>query len=328
MWARASPGASIASATAAASIAATRAGPGSCARRCWRARDPGRLGETRGQCRVMAPALRRQEVRLHRAGDELVAELDRRLGWQRGRGARRQPIPGRDRPHRSGSRRAGPAGLLGQVDEPVLEALDQPDDKVRLEDPAAPPRRGAGSGGRSIGRPLEGRRRRGELVEPERLPGRCQEPQDPPAFGCPLGEACHHELFERAGQRRAGELAPGGEELLGHERIATRPFRDEQQDRCRRALALDPLDELGELVTVERRQGQLGRRLGPVGHRREGGLERMAAGQLVGAVRPEDAQPRPVGRPGRGTSPAPGSRRQRTGGPRAPARPAPAPRSG
>ncbi len=62
-----------------------------------------------------------------------------------------------------------------------------------------------------------------------------------------------HQLVERAGQRRARQLASGGQQLLGDERQPARPLGDEQQQAGRCPFALDPLDQGRQLVPIERR---------------------------------------------------------------------------
>ena len=189
------------------------------------------------------------------------------------------------------SRRPIRVGRPIQGDEAVFDRLDQADREIGLEDPAAPPGRPARPWSGSVGAPLERGRGRGQLVDPERLAGRGEQAQDPPALRRPLGEAGHDQLVERAGQRRAGQLASGGQDLLGDEGVAARPLGDEQEHGRRRTLALDALDELGQLVAIERLEGELGRRRRALGHRRERHAERVAAGQLVGLVGGHDAQP-------------------------------------
>ena len=279
-------------------------------------RDPGRTGlvcgevvtssrsrplaEPRRQGRVMTTTLRRQEVRLDRPGDQLVAEPDRgigrqggRIAWgQHGRLARESRAVPRGRRSRAGGRSQVDA------DEAVLDGLDQADRQVGLEDAAAAPRGAARARRRSIRTALEGRRGGRQLVDPERLAGRGQESQDAPALRRALGQAGHRQLLERAGQRRAGQLAAGGQELLGDERIAARPLGHEEQDRGRRTLALDPLDQLGQLVPVERSDVELDRRVRAVGHLGQRRAERVAAGQLVRLVGGQDAQAAGARHPG------------------------------
>ena len=98
------------------------------------------------------------------------------------------------------------------------------------------------------------------------------------------------ELVERAGERRRRQLAAGGEQLLGDERQAAGALGDEQQQAGRGPFALDPLDEDGELVAVERRQGQpLGRPRARRRSSRRSADPRVVAGDDVGLVGGDDA---------------------------------------
>ena len=283
----------------------------------------GAMTEAGRQRRVVPPPLGRQEVGLDRLGDELVPEADRGLGRQRGGGARRQ----RDLVGVAVARDVSRT-CRSRARNPCSTASTRP--TARSGSRIPPPRRGAPldrGAGRSALRSNAAEVAARSSIR-DRLAGRRDEAQDPPALRRPLGEPGDDELVERPGQRGAGELAPRRQELLGDERIAARPLGDEEQDRGRRALALDRLDELGELVAVERLERELGGRRGAVGHRGERRPERMSAGQLVGLVGRQDEQaPRP-GHPGEERRRARGSRRRPTGGPRASARSASARRSG
>ena len=171
--------------------------PVSCAARCWRARDPGRAAEPLGQGGVMPTTLGRQEVGLHRPGDQLVAEADPGVaGQSHGIGRRERPLRAPVSRRLATTVDAQPAdptdrcSIAGEVDarreldrhEPVLDRLDQADGQVRAEEPAAAAGRAARAGRRSVGRPLERRRCGGELVDPERLTGRGEQAQDPAAL--------------------------------------------------------------------------------------------------------------------------------------------------
>ena len=73
-------------------------------------------------------------------------------------------------------------------------------------------------------------------------------------------------------------------------------------------LAFDGLDQLGQLVAVERAEGQLGRRVVALRHLGQRRPKRVAAGQLVGLIGGQDAQaagPRHPGQEG-GQGPGPG----------------------
>ena len=134
--------------------------------------------------------------------------------------------------------------------------LGEPRGEVRVEHAAAATR----GAGRARGGPavsdLEVGGDRGELLRVERPARRREQPQDPPALERADGQAAHDQLVERAGERRRRQLAAGGQQLLGHERAAAGSLGDEEQQAGRGALALDPLDERRQLVTVEERQRQ------------------------------------------------------------------------
>ena len=234
------------------------------------------LGQPFGQGRVVTAALARQEIRLDRPGDQRVANADDRIGWQARNGGL---VDGRV------------AVRPFELGKAMLEGVRQAVAEVRLEDaPAA-----AGCGARTWSRPVrlafERQRRGRQLLEGERLAGRSQQAQDPPALGRTTGQASDDELVERAGERRAGQLAASGQELLGDQGVASRPFRDEEQDRGRRALALDRLDQPGELIAAERINEQPFGRAARLGHRRQCLVEGMATGQLVRLVGGHHAQP-------------------------------------
>ena len=137
---------------------------------------------------------------------------------------------------------------------------------------------------------LERRGDRGQLVPGERTFGQGQESQDPPALLRADGQPGDHQLVERAGQRRARQLAAGGEQLLGDERQTARALGDEQEQARRGAFALDPLDQRRQLVAIERRESEaLGPRTGQ--DRLEVRGPRIVAGDDVGLVRADDRQP-------------------------------------
>ena len=235
-----------------------------------RAREPGPRSEPGGERRVMPAALGRQEVGLDGPGDELVAEADRRLGRQR-RGGTSASAPDRSVGHAR-------ADVAIEDDEPVLQASTRP--TARSGSRMPPPRRGAAlerGAGRSALRSKAADAAASSSIR-SGSPAGASSRRIAPAFRRPLGEPGHDQLLERAGQRRTGELATGGQELLGDERVAPRSLGHQKQDRGRRALALDRLDELGELVPIEWLERQLGRRIGPVGHLGQRRPERMAVG--------------------------------------------------
>ncbi len=252
----------------------------------------GPLGQALGQGCVVAPALAGQQVGLDGPGDQGVAHADDRVG-----------------------RQAGHRGIAGglvavrsfELGEPVFESIGQAMAEVRLEDAAAAPRGRAGAGSRPVRLSLEGQRGGRQLFQGQRLAGRGEQAQHAAAFGRATGQASDDQLVERAGQRRAGQLTPGGQQLLGHQGIAPRALRYQEQDRGRGALAFDPLDQPGELVPAQGLEQQALRRARRVGHRAERFVEGMAASQLVGLVGGHDAQPPRPRDPGQEGRQRPGS---------------------
>ena len=92
-------------------------------------------------------------------------------------------------------------------------------------------------------------------------------------------------------QRRAGQLAPGGQQLLGDERQPARAFRDEEQQAGRRPFALDALDQRRQLVPIERRDQQPLRRPRAGDDRGEVARPRVVEGHHVRLMRADDDQP-------------------------------------
>ena len=185
---------------------------------------------------MVAPALDRQEVVLDRLRDELVADLE-------------APVRPLD-------------------EEAVVDRLHDAGPQVRVEHAVAAARPRRRSRRQALDEPLERRRDRGELAAVERPAGRREEPEDAPALRGAAGEAREDELFERRAEGQAGQLAAGGEDLLGDQRVAAGALGDEEQGRGGRALALDLGDELGEVEPVERAELQLCWRVRRAGDRR------------------------------------------------------------
>ena len=96
--------------------------------------------------------------------------------------------------------------------------------------------------------------------------------------------------FERAGERYAQLLAPGRQQLLGHEWIAARSLRDQQERRRRGPRALDRLDQLGQLGPLQRRHLHA-RDRGRRGEGRERSPQRVRPEQPVGLVRGHEHDP-------------------------------------
>ena len=156
------------------------------------------------------------------------------------------------------------------------------------------PRRGrlAERGGRLSDGHFECRGDVGELVAGHRAAREREQPQQAPAFRPAAGQAGDHEIVEGAGEARVGDLAAGGEELLGDERQAARAVGDEDEGRARRSLPFDRLDEVRELGSFERPDPDPERPRDVARRRlRQGGVERMVPRQLVGRVRPDEADP-------------------------------------
>ena len=164
--------------------------------------------------------------------------------------------------------------------------------------PFAPPLDAHGARGGSVGLHLEVGGDRREVLRIERPAGRCEEAQDATAFERADGEPAHHELVERAGQRRRRQLPAGGQQLLGHEGAAAGALRDQEQEARRRPLAFDALDERGEFVAVEERQREPLHRSGGRGDRRERAGPRVVARDDVRLVRDDERQPLVRGDPG------------------------------
>ncbi len=182
----------------------------------------GRAAEGRGKSGVMARPLERQEVTVHGPRDQLVAEIER-------------PVE-RD-------------------EDAVLDGLRDPGRQVRVEVGAAASRRGRGTGRESpplIVERLERLRDRRQPGRRQRPAGRREQPQGAPAFRSPQREAGDYEVVEGAGQRAARELAAGGDQLLRDERTAAGPLGHENEHAGRGTFALDPLDELGQLMALQR----------------------------------------------------------------------------
>ena len=181
---------------------------------------------------------------------------------------------------RLGAERRPPADGRSTCDEPVLDRLDQTDREVRARG-CPPPRRGAlldrGAGRSAVrskaaeaaassstrsGSPAGASRRRIRRHSGVRPDSRAiTSSSSDPVSDAP------------ASSRRA---ASSSSATSG---VAARPFGDQEEDRGGRPIAFDPLDELGQLIPIERLEGELvlgGWRR--VRHRGQGGAERVARG--------------------------------------------------
>ena len=238
---------------------------------------------------------------------------DRRAGAGRGRpaSARRRPTavrPGSSRGPRDGGSGRSAAGRARRPPDRVVPEGDgvarsrrgtRCAERLRAAGPQVGVerrrRRARGPvterGGGPVGVDLERRGDRRQLVRAQRPVGQRQQAQDAAALRRADREAGDDQLVEGAGQRRARQLAARGQELLGDQRQAARSFGDEEQQAGRRPFALDPLDQRGQLVAVERRQCQaLGGR-GPAAIAARSVVQRVVAADDVGLVGADDRQP-------------------------------------
>ncbi len=142
---------------------------------------------------------------------------------------------------------------------------------------------------RQLGLDLGGRP--GEAGAVHRPLRRRQQSQHAAAFGRPAGEAGRDEVGERPGERRALELAARRDQLLDDERRPRRALGHQDDDRGRRTLPVDPLDQPGDLATRE------GREVHPDGRPqarlddREVLAQRMLPGEPVGLVGQDERDP-------------------------------------
>ena len=144
----------------------------------------------------------------------------------------------------------------------MIERLHDAGTQVRIEHAvAAARRRLVDRGGSPSTRPSNVAATAASSPRSSGRPAGASSRSDAPALGRAAGEAREDELLERGAERDAGQLAPGGEHLLGDERVAARSLRDEQQRGGGRALALDLGDELGEVEPVERPELESRRRI-------------------------------------------------------------------
>ena len=216
------------------------------------------IAESRGQRGVVPSQRQGEQVALDGRSDELVSEADR---------------------------------IIALDQETVLDALGESRGKVGVEDPVAAPEHVGGARGRAVRLDLEVGGDRGQLLGIERAPGRRDEAQHSPAFHRTNGEAAHHELVQRAGERRGGQLAAGGQEFLGDERAAAGPLGHEQEQAGRRSFAFDALDEGRQFAPIQERQRQP---LERPGCGRDGGDRagpRVVAGHDVRLIRGDERQP-------------------------------------
>ncbi len=191
----------------------------------------------------------------------------------------------------------------------MLDGLGEAGGEIGLEAARAMARARGGPGRQAAAEQrLQLGRRLAESRAVHRALGRCQQAQDAAALGRAAGQPGRDEVGQRSRERRALELAPRGDQLLDDERRARRAFRDQHHDRRRRPLAVDPLDQAGDLAPGERRQVDPDRRPEAGLDDRQVLPQRVLPGQPVRLVRQHERDPlvsRDAGeergeRPGRG----------------------------
>ena len=201
-----------------------------------RAGSGSRARDARQRAVNVAP-LDRKQVLLDRSGDELMPDLER--------------------------------AVVRLDHEPVLDSLVHPGVQVCIEPIGTPPgvrRRSTRQPVRSPFQLIGHRLERGPL---DGLPDQRQEVHHASTFDGPNRQACRHEPAQRRPERHPGEVASGGEDLLGQERVPAGAFRGKEQQRRGRFLALDRGNELGKLITNHRPEFETIRRVGRIGNCRE-----------------------------------------------------------
>ena len=134
----------------------------------------------------------------------------------------------------------------------MVQRLDDARPEVGVEDAIAAARARGRARRVPVDEALERRSHGCQLAPVERASRRRKEAQRALAFGRAASEASEDELVERGAEGQAGQLAAGGEHLLGDQRVAAGALGDKQQGRGRRAFALDLGHELGEVESIER----------------------------------------------------------------------------
>ena len=176
--------------------------------------------------------------------------------------------------------------------KPCSSASASPAARSASRPPA--PRRGRvverGGSARRLDR-LERGGRAGEALPVHRALGGGEDPQHAAAFGRAAREPRRDEVGERSREGGAAELAPGRDQLLDDERRSRGPLGDEDHDRGGRPLAVDALDEPGDLAARERREVDADRRPQARLDHREVLAQLVLAGEPVGLVREHEADP-------------------------------------
>ena len=254
-WRPAAPPTS--SASRPASSAASRASGSRWAARQCAAATTGTSSNAAGKGGAVPRPLRREEVRDHRARDQLVAD---------------------------------PEPLVGlREDEAVLERLRETGREVGVEAVrrrdagrswTAAPRAARVAAASSASNAVAAR----EAVAVHRALRRGEQPEHAAALRASDGRAARRSVPERPGELAWRSSRPRCDELLDDQRRARRSLSDEDDDRRGRALALDPLDQRGDLAPREGRQVHPDRCAQPGLDDREVLAQRMLARQPVGLV--------------------------------------------
>ncbi len=229
--------------------------------------DDRHVVERRAERGAVPDPLRREQVRDDRAGDELVADAQ--------------------------------ALVLVAAHEPVLEGLGEARGEVRLQAAGAAP--GERRRARREAALAQGLERLGRVRQPRRVHRPLRRGEDPEHATALRGAARQpggDEVRERPGERRAPQLAPRRDELLHDQRRPGGALGDQHDDRRGRALALDPLDQAGDLAPGEGREVHADRRPEPGLDHGQVLAQRVLARQPVGLVGQDQADPLVAGDPG------------------------------
>ena len=209
-------------------------------------------GKTSRQREVVTVTLARQQVRGHGPADELVAEVD---------------------------------GHPVELEHPVRDPFGEAGGEIGVEDafPAARRVRRARRPA-ALGRQLVRGGHIGQLGGAQGAACRSEQPEDAPALRRSKPHAGDDQVFERARQRCAGQLAPGSEEFLGNERVAARALRHEHEGRTRWPLALDPFDQVRKVAPPQRIERQPRRLASRLDHLGDASRQWVRTGHVVGLV--------------------------------------------
>ena len=221
---------------------------------CKQGRRTGQGGRKRD---AVAGARDGQQVPLDGPADRLVAERDRSIAFD---------------------------------DEAVLDRLGEARSHVRVEHAVAV----TGTARRAWCGPIRFGLVRvghvGELLCRQWQARRRHQPQHPATLRRACGHARDDERLERVAQRGVRQLAASGKQFLRHKGQSTGSLHDQQQEAGRGAFALDALDQGGEVVAIERSEGQPLERPRRGGDRREVAGPRVVARHDVRLVRRDDRE--------------------------------------